>query len=409
MKKIYYGWFVLLGLALMYVGSNGYGYLSIPSFSPSLTTFFGVAPGTVPQAATIMTLLIAFLSPVFGWFLDRYDVKAILTIGAFMLVGMLFYFTKMTTFNGFKLFNAGYAVALCFGGIITCMFIINKWFDKQRGIAVGLFLNASSLGAAIFNPYIGNQLKAGLAWQEVATNAFYIAAALILVPLLFIKAKPSDEVRKNSKQFSETSINFIIKGLSLKQAIATPSFWLLILVTGGLWFCINGIIFHKNTILSDIKLDPKQAGSFGLVFFLCGMIGKLVFGYLSDRFNKQYIMIASIACILIGAILFKLALTNASLLPLVAFVFGIGYSGSFTMIQLMIADLYRGQFYGTILGVFIMADTLAGSAGIFLLGSLRKNSGSYDSSFLAMIGICIVALGATFLIKKPQTLEEVGA
>jgi MFS family permease len=386
----------------MYVASNGYGYLSIPSFYPSLTTSFGVAKGTVPQAASIMTLLIAFLSPFIGLLLDKYNPRVVMTTGVIGLVLMQFYFTQITNFEQLRFFYAGYAVALCLGGIIPSMYMLNKWFDKQRGIAVGLFLNASSLGAAFFNPYIGGQLKQGLAWQEVSTNALYITLLLFLVPILLLKAQPSSDQKTSSGQFDSVIQGQEAQGLSLKQAIAMPSFWLLIVVTGGLWFCINGIIFHKDTILNDMKLDSKQAGFFGLIFFLCGMVGKLIFGFLSDRFNKIYIMMASIACILLGAILFKISLSNAGLLPIVAFVFGIGYSGSFTMIQLLIADFYRGKFYGTILGIFIMADTLAGTAGIFLLGSLRKDSGNYQSSFLVMILICLFSLAATFLIKKPS-------
>ena len=324
MKNFYYGWVILLALALMYVASNGYGYLSIPSFYPSLNTLFELPKGTVPQAASVMTLLIAFLSPFIGLLLDKYNPRIIMTCGVIGLVAMQFYFTQITSFGQLQIFYAGYAVALCLGGIIPSMYMINRWFDKQRGIAVGLFLNASSLGAAFFNPYIGGQLKQGLPWQEVSTHAFYITIVLFLIPLLLLKEKPSDQVLANSGQFSLARQTDMTAGVSLKEAIGTPSFWLLIVVTGGLWFCINGIIFHKDTMLNDMKLDPKQAGFFGLIFFLCGMVGKLTFGFLSDRYNKVYIMVASIACILIGAILFKISLDLPALLPFVAFVFGIG-------------------------------------------------------------------------------------
>lgn len=399
--KIYYGWIVLFCLALMYVASNGYGYLTIPAFYPKLTEAFGVEKGIVPQSASILTFLIAFLSPIMGYLLDRYDARKILTVSVFGLLGALFYFTQITTLNEFRIFNLTYAVFLSLGGLVTSIYIVNQWFDKHRGIATGLFLNASSLGAAFFNPYVGKQL-ASLPWAEVATNAFYIVAVLFLLPIAFVKAKPTQKDIENSGEFVSGGRSMESVGISLQQAIKSPYFWLLLTVTAGLWFCINFLIFHKDTILNDLQLNSKQAGQFGMYFFLCGIVGKLVFGFLSDRFDRKKIMMASISCILVGSILFKMALNNVALLPMVAVIFGIGYSGSFTMIQLLIAEYYKGKSYGSILGVFVMADTLAGALGIKILGVLRTNSGSYQSSFVVLICICLLALLATFFVKKPE-------
>ncbi len=400
MKNFYYGWIVLLCLTFIYFASNGYGYLSIPAFYPSLTDFFKVQPGVVPQLGTYTTLVIAFFSPLIGYFLDRNNPKRVLIIGVFMISISFYLFTKIENIEHLKYFNIGYAVSLCLGGIITCMYILNKWFDKHRGIALGIFLNASSLGAAFFKPYIG-KLLAKNTWQDTSLHLFFIATVLLILPLILIKSQPTDAQKEKSNEFTNQSksLNF---GISLKEAIGNHSFWILITVTMGLWFCINAIIFHNDTFLKDLNLDSVERGKFGGIFFLCGVVGKLLFGFLSDKFNKKNIMIVSIGNILLGAILLKMSITNVELLPIVAVVFGIGYSGSFTMIQLLIADFYMGKHYGTILGVFIMADTLAGAAGIFLLGSLRKSSGSYDSSFLSMIFICVFALFATFIIKKPQ-------
>jgi MFS transporter, OFA family, oxalate/formate antiporter len=396
MKNKDYAWVVLIALTLMYAGSNGYGYLSIPAFYPTLTEVFGLPKGVVPQAASIITLIVALLSPFIGYLLDRYNPRAIVTGGAVGLVVMMYFFTQIQTFDQLKLFNTGFAVALCFGGIITSQYIINKWFTKNRGIALGIFLNASSLGAAFFNPYIGKLLKSGLGWQEVSTKSFTIAACLLLIPVLFVRVRPK-ELDDNSTESKQ-----LLNGPSLKEIARTPSFWLLMMVTGGLWFCINGLIFHKDSYLTDLKLDPAQIGKFGGMYFLCGVLGKLIFGFLSDKFNKKNIMILSIGCIFLGSILLKLSLTDPSILPYVAIIYGIGYSGSFTMIQLLIAEFYMGKSYGTILGIFIMVDTLFGTLGIYLLGTFRQTTGDYGTSFLTMIGICIFSFIATFLVQKPK-------
>jgi MFS family permease len=149
-------------------------------------------------------------------------------------------------------------------------------------------------------------------------------------------------------------------------------------------------------------LDPEQSGKILGLFFTCAMFGKLIFGFLSDYFSKKTIMLLAIVNLLAGAILLKMTATDPSLLKVYAVCFGIGFSGAFTMIQLLVAELYQGRHYGRILGVVTMVDTLAGSAGALGLGVLRKTSGSYLSSFQLMIALCVVALVATAFVKKTK-------
>ena len=79
-----------------------------------------------------------------------------------------------------------------------------------------------------------------------------------------------------------------------------------------------------------------------------------------------------------------------------------GYSGAFTMIQLLIAEHYAGKSYGLILGVFTMIDTLAGSIGIRTIGQLRASTGSYKTSFEVMLTLCIIATVLVFFSRKKK-------
>jgi nitrate/nitrite transporter NarK len=81
-----------------------------------------------------------------------------------------------------------------------------------------------------------------------------------------------------------------------------------------------------------------------------------------------------------------------------AVVFGIGYSGTFTMIQLYIISLFGGASYGTILGILSFIDTIAASMGVAVLGGMRKAGGSYHGAFWLMIALAVVSLAATYYI-----------
>jgi len=75
-----------------------------------------------------------------------------------------------------------------------------------------------------------------------------------------------------------------------------------------------------------------------------------------------------------------------------AAVYGIGFSGTFAMIQVVVAEFFAGASYGRILGVFTMVDTLAGAMGTKALGAMRVAGGSYLPAFDLLIGLCVLVL-----------------
>ncbi len=392
MKHFSYGWVVLLGLLLIYTASNGIALNTAPLFFPDIMKEFGLDQAQIQRGPALLFLLIALLSPFMGYLLDRFNARILITIGAVGLVLDIFFFSAISSYPQFLIFYVGYSLCLALCGIISSMYLVTNWFGQHRGKAVGILLLGSSLGGAIFPPLAGKWIKT-IGWHGAAYQLSFIAAAFILIPLLFIRNKKQTPTTKSQVTLPNNDV-------TLKEAASTPTFYLLLIGTSVLWFCINGIINNNALYLKDLQLDSGQAGKIIGLFFAWAMFGKLFFGFLSDYFSKKIIMLLAIVNLLAGAILLYLTTTDQSLLSAYAICFGIGFSGAFTMIQLLVAELYQGQHYGRILGVVTMVDTLAGSAGALGLGILRKTSGSYVSSFQLMIVLCVVSLVATLFIKK---------
>jgi MFS family permease len=92
--------------------------------------------------------------------------------------------------------------------------------------------------------------------------------------------------------------------------------------------------------------------------------------------------------------------TNPMVLITFALIAGFGFGGAFTLIQVWVASTYRGQSYGAVLGVVILVDELAGSAGMIVLGTLRKVSGSFKSGFELMLVLCAVAIISAMMVRR---------
>jgi nitrate/nitrite transporter NarK len=93
-------------------------------------------------------------------------------------------------------------------------------------------------------------------------------------------------------------------------------------------------------------------------------------------------------------------LTN-DLMQLTAFtiVFGLGYGGSFTMIQLVCVESFGPRALGKILGTVICIDSIGGMLGTVLTGQMKTVTGSYLIPFAVVLVVAIIALVNVVLIR----------
>ena len=451
-NKIFYGWYMLAGMTLMYTATNGiamYAFGVLRKMQAVQSPNFGLDAATQAGLPALLFMVVAFTSPVVGSLLDRYSPKIIISIGAIMAVVLTFLHQFMDSYDGLRVIYAFFAIAMSFAGIISFMFLINRWFKKHIGLAAGILLIGSSLGSLIF-PRI---VAAAGDWRVACNWLGLAAAAFLIAPLLLIKNSP-EEMDETQDGFSELKIkNLKLKtgstpsqaentegpkthsklktqnsklgstddkrgflndgaiaaqsmpsateGVTLGEAIRSKSFYLVLVVTGALWFCINGYIQNHAFFMTDLGKNASETAAVIGTFGMTAIVGKLLFGWLADKFERRFIMVGSIGLLLISILILKMCQGNQAFLMPFAVVFGIGFGGAFSMIQIWVADIYAGKNFGSILGVVTMVDTIAGSVGMISLGNMRKTAGTFDGGFNLMLGLCAVALVATFFVKKP--------
>ncbi len=414
MKKPFYGWTVLACLFLVYFASNGIGLNTLSKFLPEFMKSFKIDPEKATALPKMLYLVLALPLPFVGYLIEKVPSKKLMWIGAIGASFFLLYLSFVDSYQGLLIYFIGYPLCLCLCGFVTSIYIINKWFSKNKGLAIGLFLTASSFAPVIFKPLSGYWIEQ-FGWQKAALYLGIIGTALLLIPCFFIKNQPADVGSyADGVEGTQAAIPPKIDAATWRkyaaQAFGSYQFYLLIIITGILWFCITGFVQNQDIFLNDFKdLSGKatKTGFYSSLFFVCSLLAKLVFGKLGDRYNKKNIMLLSIVNLLVGSLLLYLSINNQGFLIPGIIVFGFGFSGTFTMIQLFIAWLYNGPAYGTVLGTLSFIDTLAGSYGIGKLGALRKAEGNYAGGFQIMIILCVIALVATFLIKKQEKKTQI--
>lgn len=414
-KRIFYGWWVLFGIFAGYTALCGIEIYTLPLFYPELIREFGWSTEKVTRAATIFYLTGAILTPFVSSFFDRFSARAFMIVGASAATLALFSYSTLHSLTQMAIIYMVFSTSQVCAGQVPTMLIVTRWFKRYRGIAVGITLMGPDVGGAIFPLVVKHVLSWG-SWRDALRVLTPIMGIMTLVPLIFlIRSRPEEKgllPDGNSPKPETPDLATplpVHPGLTLREAVRMPAFYILAFATGSLWFCMNGIVQHQTIFLSQelgIAMDTLPVIVSSIFWF--AIIGKLLIGYLSDHFDKILIMFIVVLALIGGLIILRFSSAeNLFGLYCYAAVFGIGYSGTFTMIQLVIAEFYSGQSYGKILGILTMVDVGAGGIAITVIAMMQEAFKSYLPVFEMLIVLTsMVAFLVLFLFRMRRTVLQ---
>jgi MFS transporter, OFA family, oxalate/formate antiporter len=414
-NRIFYGWWVLFGIFTSYTALVGIQVYTLPLFYPELIREFGWSTEKVTRAATVFYLTGALITPFVSSFFDRFSARAFMIIGGLATIVGLFSYSSLHTLTQMTIIYMIFSLSQVCAGQVPTMLIVTRWFKRYRGIAVGITLMGPDVGGAIFPLVVKHVLSIGT-WRDALLVLTPISGIMMILPLLFfIRSRPEDKGLLPDGDLTEAETPEVTSqktphvGLTLKDALKMPAFYILAFATGSLWFIMNGIVQHQTIFMSsELGLTMKTLPVVVSAIFWFAIIGKLLIGYLSDHFDKIMIMFIVVVALIAGLSILRFSSAdNMPGLYCYAAVFGIGYSGTFTMIQLVIAEFYSGQSYGKILGILTMVDVGAGGLAITVIARMQGAFNSYLPVFEMLIGLtCVVAILVLFLYRMRRNILQ---
>lgn len=408
----------MIGLMLVYAGSNGLLTNSLQLFYPLLTEEFGWDTETVTRPAKYMFITGALTSPLAGILLDRYSARHIMLVGLVAIVIGLFFLSRIQSHAQMVIIYLTFACGLSLGGMASNMLVLSRWFKAKIGIAAGLLLMSSSLGGALL-PRILNYTIEQYDWRQAMLVASIIGAILMIVPMvLLVKNRPSDlGLKIDGGVVGDDAFAKPVSqdpGLTLLEAVSELRFYLLAFVTASLWFVIVPLLQHQPLyIQNDLGYSGNELANFFSFMFASSVIGKFSFGWLSDFIDKHFSLIISTLIFAVGVYgLSRLQPDQAMNMYISATATGLGFAGVFSNIQILFANYYAGNHYGKILTILVMIDSLAGGFAIGIIAKMRDSTGNYASSLQLMITLLLssmlIVLVLYWLSKRP-TKQNSGA
>lgn len=428
-RSPFYGWIILAISTLALIISNGLTIGGIPIFYKWIREDF-VSTGAIEASkaesfiafgATLTFLLSGLSSPIAGWLIQKISLRTMMIFGCFILGGGLLLYSQSTTPNLVYFARILMGASLGFVGVLANSVLVSNWFVKKRGLALGILLTGTSIGGVLI-PQIANPLIQNFGWRTAMVLVSLIIWLILLPAIIFlVKNKPSDlgifpdgdepDVREEIEEKESYTSKPQNQGMTLLEAMKTPLFWIFGLCAALVFYPIFVTSQQFILYLQTPKIGlTAQQGSYALsALFAVSIGGKFIFGLLSDKISPTRVML--ICCtVMFLSTLFLLSLTATTafifLIP-----FGLGYGGTFVLLQRLVADFFGSRDYPKILGVITVIEVVGAAIGGIITGRLADAAGGdYTQAFYAVILVTAFALGLVVLLNlmiKNTTVEQV--
>jgi MFS family permease len=372
----------------------GVAVWGLPFYYDFMVQQFGWTRAQVTSGNALSKLVVG---PIFGflagWVVDRFGPRRMMMMGILMaglaLVG-LGWTSSLGMFYFFYFFNAlGY---VC-GGPLPNQVLLTRWFDRSRGKAMGLAYLGIGIGGATI-PWISHALVQHFGWQA-ALRILGLSIMVVSLPLaMLVKEPPRAERIAGSFQSA-----------SPKAAFKQVSFYLLTLGSMCSIAAVSGTQQNLKLFLSlDRHFTQRDAAGVLSLVLAFSIVGRLLIGWLADRFSKKYVMLLTYLLVAAGIPLLFLGTTRL-ILYVSAAIFGIGLGGDYMIIPLVTAEIFGLEILGRLLGVLLAAGAIADAVAPWLIGRLRDTTGSYSVSCFVLVVMAL--LGGLAVLGLPERRRPV--
>lgn len=428
-NKFFYGW-VIVGIStLALLISNGLSIGGLPVFYKpiqedllQLGTVTAQTKDAVTGLAAGLTFLLAgIFSFIIGLFINKIGLRWLMAIGCAVLGGGLLFYSFATKPAHVYLSHSLLGLSLGLVGVMIQTVLISNWFRRKRGTAMGIVLTGTSFGGALI-PVVATPLIAGYGWRT-ALQILSLLVWLVLLPavIFFVRDKAQDvganfdgDTPNLDSRFGITdssaeksaAANQTLSGATFGEALKSPVFWILALCAALIFYPIFTISQQFNLYLQNtVGVSRETASVAQSVLFVTSVAGKFLFGWLCDRFPTRVVIMICCGVMFLSTLMLLGFLTPGTififLLP-----FGLGYGGTFVLIQLLTVESFGLKDIGKILGAITLIETFGGFLGSVITGRLASmNNGDYTLAFYGVTiaaGLAFLSTFAVYLFGKNQ-------
>lgn len=408
--RIYYGWVILGASVLAMALGSGVSFWAFGLYVDPMEDEFGWSRAEVSAGFSVSLAISGLAGPLIGRWIDARGPREAILVGSVMTA--ITYLLLATTNSLWQWFlylaiNAIFRQLMFF---IPFQALLSRWFDKKRGVALGILGTGFSLGGFVV---VGMTVVIDwLGWDGsfVFTGAL-IAAIYVPMTLFVLRNNPADVgAYIDGESHEDAEVRRAagpLRGLTLRQALRTPTFWLLAFAMTFFIFGVFGWLVHQVPFYESVDIDRGVAGALVTVVAAGGIVARLTFGFVADRFQRIELPAMVLLTFLTSSFVALLVDSSWAGIGVFMALWIIGSGGGPLLEPLLLTRSFGLANFGTILGTVAMVETIGIVASPTLLGFIFDETGSYDLALVILMGAFATAGALFFIVSRiPQPIDS---
>ncbi|MRV70444.1 MFS transporter [Duganella sp. FT92W] len=397
----YPGWIVAVAsMVALVFGPSTIAVLSFGLFIRPLEQEFGWSRTEIALASTFISYTIMLISPLHGYLTDRYGPRKIILpcIPLFALGLAMLYFLPPVH----AVYYAAWIILPILGiGLFPLSYLqtVSTWFSGRLGLALGIANAGIGIGGVLLPLLIGFLINT-YGWRIAFASLGAMTLAVSLpAAWLFVRERerqPGAQVRTAGQS-----------GAAFGDAVRSQRFRLLVISFLILGFINTALVVHQVPLLADAGVPMARAVLVQSVYGMFVLIGRVITGFLIDRFAPALVMMGFVLGASLACALYALGVNNA-LVFIAAALFGLVFGAEFDVLSYLLKSFFGMKSFGRLYGLIFALFQFGAGCGAAFLPLSRAYAGGYALGmwvFCGMTMICALCLYRLYRCGDRQPAE----
>lgn len=366
----------------------------------------GMSRSAYSLSFTITSIVMVVIALFYGKIYKKIGAKGVLFLTAiFALIGCIICANAQ---NAMMVYIGAFfrGLVLALGSTAIAASVIVNWFEKYRGMVMGIVFSAVGFGGVMLMPvYTVLVASPTIGWR---TTYYYIGIIVFIttfVAAVFIKNTPEDagsvafgytgKSENEGDQISKTSKD---QGMCLREAIKDPVFYGAVFIILLLNTSLYGTYAHLAAYLTQNSISIGVIGT-GLGLLSLGVGGgKIIYGMICDRFGTRVMTIIAAILQIVSIIMLLVGKSNISII-LGCTLLGLS-TGSLILTVTLFAGIFGKKDYNIIVGIFTAILGLSWGIGPWITGLFFDVYGTYRGIYIIYTIFGLVTGLLSFMLPK---------
>ncbi|SEJ96663.1 Major Facilitator Superfamily protein [Sphingobium sp. AP50] len=370
----------------------GLGLSPIPPFTAgifatALNAQFGWPRGEILAAIILVTIGLVLLGSSVGRLVDRVGARRV-AIGSTICLGLCLMALGAVGPNILSFYAVWAMMAVFALGTLPVTYakVVTGWFDRARGVALGLALASTGVTGALYPFYI-HFLMDRFGWR-IAYVGVGLLPLLIALPILLLWlrecAAPGEAATAEAAVATD--------GLTVRAALRRYRFWASALAAMALGAGTGGLMPNLMPMLTENGLSAGDAARALALLAVSVTIGRLLSGFMLDRIWAPLVAVLLVVPAAIGVLTLTMPGLGLTSAMIAVGIIGLVAGAEFDLIAYITGRYFGQRHFSELYGIQYAVFGLGSGTAPALYGTIRDMTGSYLPALFLSVGLLLGAV-----------------